>query len=52
MVFALASASAAVFTAAAPTLFGLTWPVNIGFLIGVAELIFAALILRRWRRRA
>ncbi|HEV2597551.1 DUF7010 family protein [Sphingopyxis sp.] len=37
---------------AAPTLFGVAWPVNIGFLIGVAELIFAALILQRWRRRS
>lgn len=37
---------------AAPMLFGFAWPVNIGFLIGIAELIFAALILQRWRRRA
>lgn len=37
---------------AAPTLFGFAWPVNIGFLIGGVELIFAALILRRWRRRS
>ncbi|KTE06142.1 DUF7010 family protein [Sphingopyxis sp. H115] len=36
---------------AAPSLFGFAWPVNIGFLIGVAELIFAVLILRRWRSR-
>lgn len=36
---------------AAPTLFGFAWPVNIAFLIGGVELIFAASILRRWRRR-
>lgn len=37
---------------AAPSLLGFAYPVNIGFLIGIVELMFAALILRRWRSRS
>ncbi|WP_447749917.1 DUF7010 family protein [Sphingopyxis fribergensis] len=32
-------------------LFGIALPVNLGFLVGIVELIAAALILRRWRAR-
>jgi hypothetical protein len=33
------------------TLFGIALSVNLGFLVGIVELIAAALILRRWRGR-
>lgn len=33
-------------------LFGIALPANLGFLVGIVELIAAALILRRWRARS
>lgn len=42
---------AAILLLAAPALFGIGLPLNLGFLIGIVELIAAALILRRWRAR-
>lgn len=32
-------------------LFGIAVPLNLGFLVGIVELVAAALILRRWRAR-
>ena len=42
----------AILLIAGPALFGIGLPLNIGFLIGLVELIAAAVILRRWRSRA
>lgn len=37
---------------AAPALFGIGLPINLGFLVGIVELIAAMPILQRWRARA
>lgn len=42
---------AAILLVAAPALFGIGLPLNLGFLVGIVELIAAALLLRRWRAR-
>ena len=42
---------AAILLVAALALFGLSLPLNLGFLVGAIELIAAAAILRRWRAR-
>ncbi|MDO9361853.1 MAG: hypothetical protein Q7T60_02925, partial [Sphingopyxis sp.] len=42
---------AAILLIAALALFGLSLPLNLGFLVGAIELIAAAAILRRWRAR-
>jgi hypothetical protein len=42
---------AAILLAAALALFGIGLPLNLGFLVGIIELIAAALILQRWRAR-
>lgn len=42
---------AAILLVAALALFGFRLPPNLGFLVGVIELIAAALILQRWRAR-
>ncbi|HET6525245.1 DUF7010 family protein [Sphingopyxis sp.] len=42
----------AILLVAGPTLFGFRPPLNIGFLVGIVELIAAAVILWRWRSRA
>ncbi|MGH6696741.1 DUF7010 family protein [Sphingopyxis sp.] len=41
----------AILLVAALALFGIALPVNLGFLVGIVELIAAAWILRRWRAR-
>lgn len=41
----------AILLVAALALFGIFLPVNLGFLVGIVELVAAALILRRWRAR-
>lgn len=41
----------AILLIAALALFGIGLPLNLGFLVGIVELIAAALILRRWRAR-
>ncbi len=43
---------AAILLVAGPALFGLPLPANPGILVGIVELVGAALILRRWRARA
>lgn len=43
---------AAILLAAALALFGIGLPLNLGFLVGIIELIAAALILQRWRARS
>ena len=42
---------AAILLIAGLALFGVALPLNLGFLVGIVELIAAALILRRWRAR-
>ncbi|MBR2173321.1 hypothetical protein [Sphingopyxis sp.] len=41
----------AILLVAALALFGIGLPLNLGFLVGIIELIAAALILQRWRAR-
>ncbi|WP_428631102.1 DUF7010 family protein [Sphingopyxis sp.] len=43
---------AAILLVAGLALFGLTLPLNLGFLVGIIELVAAVWVLRRWRARA
>jgi hypothetical protein len=42
---------AAILAAAGVAMFGISLPLNLGFIVGIIELIAAAIILRRWQAR-